>query len=131
MRVSTDPLWIFAPYAETSRQISCCWVPDLDDQTSGRVCSLHFTKWLVAGRQLIPNAVDLDFAAKSQTIVFCKSQDDRTGVFEFGSESSSHNLVHRDPVDKMPISVLFDFAMAFPTASHAWIFFHLLFHRNT
>ena len=69
----------------------------------------------MAGRQLIQKAVELAFAARSQTSDFYQSQDDGNSVFQPSSELSSLNLVHRDLVNKLPISVLFDFSLASPS----------------
>ena len=68
------------------------------------------------------SAVDLGYAARRQAIVFYRSQDDRNSVFNSHTEFSNLNMVHRDLINVLPVSVLFDCAMAFPSVSHAWIF---------
>ena len=53
-----------------------------------------------------------------------KGQDGRNNGFSFCSDSSPLDLVHRDLISCLPVSVLLDFAMACPSILHFTICWH-------
>ena len=69
---------------------------------------------------MIQNVVDLDSAARRDAFILGLSLDGRS--LSFTSECVFSNVVHKDFVSCLPVRVLFDFAMAFPSVSHAWVF---------
>ena len=81
-----------------------------------------------AGRQLLQNAVDLDFKARQDSLLFQQAMDDGNLCFSSSfSDLSNLSIAHRDILNSLPITVLFDYAMAFPSVCHAWVFFMLDF----
>jgi len=67
----------------------------------------------VNGRQLMQNTVDLDADSRVQAHKFAAKE-----YFRFREELG---LQHRGLIKMIPILVLFDFAAAFPSISHAWL----------
>ena len=66
----------------------------------------------IHGRILIQNVVDLDFHARMQ-------------AFDFFSERKKMQMIHissKGMVNSLPFLLLWDFASAFPSVAHAWLF---------
>jgi len=85
-----------------------------------------FTK----GRQFLNNVVDLDAAARKDVHNF--NGDVSDGQFQTARHpnfNDSLKLTHRDLLNHMPLLLLFDYAAAFPSVSHAWIRLILQFIR--
>ena len=80
------------------------------------------------GRQLIQNVVDLDFTLRRDSLLYQQAMDDGNICLNHDfSSCSCLSVVHRDLLNSIPITILFDFAMAFPSVSRAWVFFLLCF----
>lgn len=72
------------------------------------------------GRQLVQNPVDLHHASGTDAILFRRAVRDRS--FRFTSLLS---VVHEGVLNALPITVLFDFAMASASVSNTCVFFLL------
>ena len=96
----------------------CNWIIKPVVETAA--CSLQngFTK----GRIFLNNVIDLDATARIDALDFCGIAE-QAGL-GFGA---SLGLAHKDLVNVMPVLMLFDYLSAFPSVSHAWIFYVLTF----
>ena len=89
-------------------------------------CSLQ--NGFAGGRQPVQNAVDLYFKARHDDLLFQQAMDDGNLCFSsILSDFSSLSIAHRDIFNSLPVAVLFDYAMTFPSVCHAWVFFMLDF----
>ena len=75
----------------------------------------------VANRQLVQNAVDLDFSSRLDALEYTHTQDLKG--FNFWSELM---VTQFGLLNSIPVALLFDYASAFPSVSHAWIRYLLL-----
>ena len=80
-------------------------------------CSLQ--RGFVAGRQLVQNPVDLDFAARLDALRFSADPSHNLGFM------SKLSIKKVGLVGSIPIMLLFDFAAAFPSVRHRWLMFVL------
>ena len=67
----------------------------------------------VAKRQLLQNAVDLDFFSRRETLECQQAVDDRN--LSFLDPLDALFSSHRDLINILPVMLLFDYAMAFPS----------------
>ena len=65
--------------------------------------------------QLTQNVVDLDFESRKQTLLF-------QGRFDKFRYSEQLILNREGLVNSLPVLMLYDYAAAFPSVSHAWLF---------
>jgi len=75
-------------------------------------CAIDTQRGFIHERILTQNPIDLDYAG-------------RLHAFEYFADRTSLKLIHiasMGMVAAIPILVLFDFAAAFPSVAHAWIF---------
>ena len=79
-------------------------------------CASALQRGFVPGRQLLQNAVDLDFWTRKFAMLYHESL------------GSSHLSFDRDileclsAISGLPIAIMFDYAAAFPSVAHAWMF---------
>ena len=73
----------------------------------------------VANRQLLQNAVDLDFYSRRESLRYQEAMDD--GNLSFLDSLDTLSFSHKGLINNMPVMTLLDYAMAFPSVSHAWV----------
>ena len=79
--------------------------------------------WFVFGRQVVQNAFDLDLFASRDVLFFVSSLHEKK--LSLSSVLVRFNVV--DLLNCLPVSMLFDFAMASNSVSNAWVVFLLGF----
>jgi hypothetical protein len=80
-------------------------------------CSIQ--RGFIQGRQLVQNVLDLDFSARRDSLLFSAQKNHKLGFFADLSISKVGVL------NTLPVLLLFDFAAAFPSVKHAWMFYLL------
>ena len=76
-------------------------------------CCCILQRGFVPGRQLIQNAVDLDFHPRANAFSFYG----HTGMqYQDSIDAALHWILNF-----LPLTVLFDFAAAFPSVAHRWL----------
>ena len=96
----------------------CNWIVKPVVETSARSLQNGFTK----GTIFLNNVVELDFAARRDALSYCEAVD--SAGLSFGANPT---LSHKRLVNLTLVLMLFDDMSAFPSVSHAWIFYVLTY----
>ena len=80
-----------------------------------QACASKIQRGFVNDRVLVQNVVDLDFASRAGAL--------RYGGSKHGYDFDSDLSIRRDGcIGRLPVLTLYDFASAFPSVAHAWLF---------
>ena len=71
-------------------------------------------------RQMLQNAIDLDFFGRADTLQYIDNYSNGYPEWEF--KHRPLNINDLDNLGNIPILGLFDYAAAFPSVAHAWMF---------
>ena len=76
-------------------------------------CASVLQRGFISGRQLLQNVVDLDVHSRINALQLQQSQNH--SFYQEFNEAVQHLI------KCIPVTVLFDYASAFPSISHKWI----------